>query len=153
MDAHNLRREGPKWSLSRVCRPVVADSHHFDEEQDCGCGSSLNWKVVSGSASSLKWIAGSRSGSGSELNWCGSATLVYSLDKSNCVETVRKNRVQSEIILINCPKVCFYVLCCALSKPKTDILVWHFSNHPYFQSWTRLFATPDANRTHAETVT
>jgi hypothetical protein len=31
VDAHN---RGSKWSPWSVYRPVVADSHHFDEEQD-----------------------------------------------------------------------------------------------------------------------
>ncbi len=33
-DAHRWRPGGSKWSPGGVYRPVVADSHHFDKDQD-----------------------------------------------------------------------------------------------------------------------
>jgi hypothetical protein len=36
-----LKRDDSKWSPGGSVRPVVADSHHFDEKQGSGSGPAL----------------------------------------------------------------------------------------------------------------
>ncbi len=59
VDAHKWSRLGFKMEPWRVRRPLVADSHHFDEDRDPHKSEKSNWKVGSGSRSRSKresWI-------------------------------------------------------------------------------------------------
>jgi hypothetical protein len=75
------------------CRPVVADSHHFDEEKyphysEVGAGSSLQAKE----------------GSGSALKLCGSETVIENLQKANSGKNVRDVIILSAYVI---KKGCF----------------------------------------------
>ncbi len=61
VDAHDRGVEDRKKEPGRVCKPVVADLHHFDEKQD---PTTSKWIIGTGSLS--KWKAGA-----------GSATLIH----------------------------------------------------------------------------